>query len=824
MTIANSALNRILCAILLLPVVSALAPRAAARVARPEDESLEGRLVAAVRFSGDSDLRPESLAVQMRTQVGHAFSAAAANQDMKTLFERLRILATSYRTELTPSGEVVVIFEVHRFPIVRQVRFVGNDELDDQDLYEALHLSEAGIAAQGILGGQQASYQRRLLEVYEEKGFRYAEVQAELREVGSEVLLEFHIREGPEVRVDDIIFEGLSFFTPGDLTDLMETSESFWFFTRTFRERTLYTDLVRIEGFLHDEGFLDARVALEAIRPSEDFSEVDLVLRIDQGKRWEVGEIRIEGNESFSEEELRQLIRMKPGDPFRYSAYRKDHARVVGFYRDRGYIRVEVPVRPREIFAEEGNKVVVNFEIAEKQRKRIRDIRIEGNLNTADEVIRRELYFYPGQVFDQSELDYAQDRLRATGFFDASDGLPMAWIDTRETDDPAEEDVVVTVEDGPSGFMSFLFGVGSGVGFFVGVSVDKQNFDLFDLPSSPFAMFEEFFSQKAFHGGGQRLRLRANPGSRFSNYLIDFEEPYLTGPIERPVSFEVSGFIRDSIFRLYDESRVGGIFSLGKRITRDSKVTLGTRIERVEISDLQQTVQPIPDLLAVAGGHSIRGLISSFYYQDYDFVRNPTEGYRIDVDAQVLGGPFTGNVDIVKASATSEVLFPLYENEDQERHVLAVRGTTTYASEYSDTDNVPLFERYFAGGTATSLLVRGFDFRGMGPHQAGESVGGNGGVTVNTEYIFPLHSYYESRIQENVPFLRGVVFVDQGMLEPTWGDLGQGTWRIAVGIGIRVKIPLQLLAAPLEVYYGIPLRRAREDEREAISISFSTRF
>ena len=102
-----------------------------------------------------------------------------------------------------------------------------------------------------------------------------------------------------------------------------------------------------------------------------------------------------------------------------------------------------------------------------------------------------------------------------------------------------------------------------------GISIDKENFDLTDLPSGPIAFFDEFFDNRAFHGAGQRLQLRANPGARFSNFLIRFTEPGLTGPVRQPVSLDVDLYLRTSLLRLYDEDRTGGSVIFGKAWTRN---------------------------------------------------------------------------------------------------------------------------------------------------------------------------------------------------------------------------------------------------------------
>src|SRR5262249_6102911 len=156
----------------------------------------------------------------------------------------------------------------------------------------------------------------------------------------------------------------------------------------------------------------------------------------------------------------------------------------------------------------------------------------------------------------------------------------------------------------------------------------------------------------------------------------------------------------------------------------------------------------------------------------------------------------------------TEVMRPIYETEEEQRHVVDMRGTVVYGHGYGQTPDVPFFERFTAGGPGTLLEARGFEYRGLGPHEGSFPNGGLGGVIVNTEYIFPLIDLYDAKIRENTPFLRGLLFVDQGMLEPDWEDMAHGRWRISIGTGIRMRIPVQVLSAPLELYYSIPIQKA----------------
>jgi len=124
------------------------------------------------------------------------------------------------------------------------------------------------------------------------------------------------------------------------------------------------------------------------------------------------------------------------------------------------------------------------------------------------------------------------------------------------------------------------------------------------------------------------------------------------------------------------------------------------------------------------------------------------------------------------------------------KHVLSLQFTFGYGSGMRQTDDIPIFERFYAGGRDRP---RGFDFRGMGPHDRGDPVGGDALVLGTIEYSYPIF----------VEFLRGAFFYDIANLVPDLYDLQDTKWRNVVGFGIRFFIP-QLGNIPVKLDFGFP--------------------
>ncbi len=790
-------------------------------------------VVEEVVFEGSKRMSDEALRLQVRTQKGKPYSAKTIDDDIKTL-ARFLVWTKDVRPERLPGGGLRVVFKLVDIATVRHVRFIGNQALGEDDLRKALGLSENGMIPVPTPNGYGLRVLVRKLESkYEEEGYLHVELDARPEKEGDDFVLVFRITEGPKVHVDHVDFVGWHDFTPAfssfwshPLRALMKTSRSFWFFTSTYKPEMLKEDVFQIEQFLQDEGFLNARVAVESVTSNARGDSVDILIRVEQGERYVVRSIKLEGNQHFSSQELldAELIKLQPGMYYRQTLWKKDRDRLLKYYGHRGYVDCLVPLRPAETWAPDRPEVDLTIHVTEDEPKRVHDVRVVGNKTTRDEVVRRELDLHPGELFDTDEVDSALDRLRALEYFTDEHRSPHVWIDTEKTDDPKSKDAVMKVDEGGNGIFNLFGGLASGRGVFAGVDLTLINFDATDMPESWNRLFSDFADQRALHGDGEQLHLRANPGNRYSNYLVEFTDPYLNGPQIDRLFLNANLHLNEYLSRFYDEERAGGTVTVGKWLSRNANVSLGVRSDRVNITHILEDSPPIEDLEQVEGGNTVRALMGDFSWAHYDSLRYPTRGQKVDLETELVGGGLGGDADAWKASVSGEWLIPVWENEEQQRQVFSTRGAVAVAGAFWDSPNVPFFERYFAGGPGGLLQMRGFAWRGVGPHDRDFSQGGTHGWVLNHEYVFPLVDYYDARLRENTPFLRGLVFVDHGMLAGGWEELFEDRWRLSAGVGIRLRIPIAILALPLELYYGIPLQRTRYDERESFQINLFTRF
>jgi outer membrane protein insertion porin family len=234
----------------------------------------------------------------------------------------------------------------------------------------------------------------------------------------------------------------------------------------------------------------------------------------------------------------------------------------------------------------------------------------------------------------------------------------------------------------------------------------------------------------------------------------------------------------------------------------------------VKIHDISATAPAI--VWDADGKETIRALELDFGLRDLDRILQPSSGYRVRAFAHVASDLLASQTEFWRAGVTTNVYLPIYRDSRNRAHVVELRNSVRVGAGMGDDDNLYLTERYFMGGQGS---VRGFDFRGAGPTQFGHPTGGEALYLGSVEYSFPLFS---SRLQgalEETELLRGVLFVDGGMLGNDLGDEFFRQLRLTSGFGIRVRIP-GLGGLPIALDFAWPILRETTDDLEVFSFTF----
>ncbi|MGE0482009.1 MAG: outer membrane protein assembly factor BamA [Phycisphaerae bacterium] len=746
----------------------------------------EGALVERVEFQGLNRINEGFVRRLIKSREGQPFSTRQLQEDVRELLRSRKFLnaAGSTRAE---GDRAVVIFTVAEKPEIAGVEIVGNKRFTTEALFK-----ELPFAAGSVLDRFEVNKGRDdLLRKYKETGHFYAEVKLDDAAL-DEGRVVYTITEGPEVHVAQIAFEGNRAFAASVLRTKIKTQKRFWFIiSGVFDEEQAERDALAVEQFYRDEGFLDAKVGY---RPDFDpitREALTLTFVIEEGARYTVQAITVAGNAAFDTPRLLSEMQLAPGGFAREDTRRRDIRRVQDVYGEIGY--VDARIDTQYDFTETPGVVVLRYDIAENKRSKFGRITIRGNTTTKDEVIRRELRFYPGEDYNTVAARRAERRVLETTLFTPG-GVKITPLE----DVDGYREALVEVTEG--NMIDFLIGVGvsSDNGLIGNITVNNRNFDLLDWPRT----WGEFFRGRAFRGDGQTLRLSLEPGVEVSRFRIDFTEPYL---FDKPLRFDTAFFLFERDRGPYTEERLGGNVSLSRRFETGPlngwAVEGAVGLEGVDITDVKTfAAKAIRD---ARGSSTLTTLKGTIVRDTTDSRIQPSEGSRLSVSWEQAGA-LGGDWDFGRPGASARWYRTVRTDILDRKSILSLRGDIGYI-----VGDAPVFERFYAGGFGS---LRGFDFRGVSPRKGvyDDAVGGDFILLTGAEYSVPLYA-------ETV---RGVTFIDMGTVEE---DFEITNWRVSVGFGIRINLDF-FGRIPMIFDFGFPIAKDDDDATRVFNFSFGASF
>ncbi len=820
--------------------------------------ALEGRTVVRILVEGSPRIPLDRVRANLLTKEGAPFSRAQADTDVKRLWNLLKLMA---KVEVRPEGKgVAVRFLVKDFGAYSNFRIKGLHALTLKEALEIMDLRQ-GAALDEPSARTKAEL---LLARYERMGYAFARVETRPSPDGKTLV--FHVEEGPLVRVRSIRMVGNrafpDFATLGlrknvfgssgassvpshiinpNLTwkDLDAWLMAPWVLVGKFLDMilhdnpysasTLEDDVEKIRDFYRAEGYKDAVVAVQDVKFSPDKTRVDITLLVHEGPLYRVGKVDLiqevpKGRKKplLEKNKILPLLKLAPGSPYKSSTVKHDEYTIKMYYGKRGFPAEDLGgpeafriLTPLEVFHPGKAVVDVTYRVYEGYRKRLRKINVYGNRNTKDEVIRREISLHPGEPVDMEKLQRSLYRLDALHYFDDSRGVSTV----RKTlvpvpGSPDEVDLDVHVKEGKTGSLLWSAGVSTNMGFFGRFTLRRRNFDLFRPPTSadPIEAVSQILDGRAFYGGGQTLILDVQPGTKLNFFDIRFKDPDVFGLYEDRIGLDVSLYKRWRYYRNYRDERLGAYVGLSRLLNFKTRVSFGIRNEWVDVGDVEYDA---PYTVWESEGFTrFRELSGGVEFRDVDDPVQPARGGSWSLEGRSGGGFLGGAQDYLGLSTEGQVYLPVLTDGQGRFHVLSLRAGFDWNRPYGDTQVLHVSRRYFLGGRGT---IRGFRYRGAGPSQFSNPLGGEARWLASAEYLIPLFSVMPERGDRQIDMVRLVLFTDAGGLgmEVTDHSLWQG--RVGAGVGVRVRIP-GLSFLPIALDLGYPLVRQKSDHTQVFSI------
>jgi outer membrane protein insertion porin family len=213
-----------------------------------------------------------------------------------------------------------------------------------------------------------------------------------------------------------------------------------------------------IEEYLKARGYRDA-----VVNYTRDPSgpELTITFTVKQGRRHVVSAIAADGNRAVTQAELRQLLRIKEGEPFVQAAVDGGVAAIRDLYRARGFTRPVLQASVTTLPAASGDQPVqVRLNITEGPRTLVGEVAFAGNSVFTEAELRGMMTTAAGRPFSDVELAADRDRVELEYLNRGYESIQVAPA-TVLAENGTRADVRVAVTEGPQIIVDHVIIVGN---------------------------------------------------------------------------------------------------------------------------------------------------------------------------------------------------------------------------------------------------------------------------------------------------------------------------------------------------------------------------
>lgn len=610
----------------------------------------EGKIVKKILFQGLKNTSEDDLHYVMKTTVGYPLKAVEVREDIKKIFKKGNFESIVVEVEEYMNG-VRLRFVCKERPIVKEIRFKGIDKVSESDLTSVIPIKEGGVIRKDFLEKSVAAIRKK----YNDEGLFNAVIRYDVKpakgEDESSVRVTFIIDEGEDIKIQKLTLLGPKALNKKELLSVMDTAEKSLFKDGDFKRDTWEQDKTKLLAYYRQYGYIEAQIAEESVEyewlnpEKKDARGIFITLKINEGDIFYFDKYTVQimgkpGETVFTPKEImKDFEQTRTGAVFNDTTFQMDRQAISFKYASRGYIFARVvpnrSVMEREVVVR-GKRikrkfVTINFVIEEGSQAYVDMIIIKGNKKTKDKVIRRELVIREGDLFDSRKLQLSREKVYNLGFF------KQVNIDVRPGSREGYMNLIVDVEEQPTGTISLGGGYGTTSGFSIFADVAENN----------------------LLGNGQRVGVRFEYGPERTSITLSFAERWL---FNQPIGLNTSIFYNlynvrsnqtaftstngsTSSEANYKREAIGYALGLSYRFLHYQ--TIGATWSHAFTKVKNPSGNSSEEIMysQKLGYQEKRSITVYLSHDSRDNYLNPTKGFNIDLAANFTGGNVLGGSD-----------------------------------------------------------------------------------------------------------------------------------------------------------------------------------
>ena len=674
-----------------------------------------------------------------------------------------------------------IIIQLDEADVLNNFSVSGNKKINSNKIKEIIELEKGQILTNKNIFDSKI----RLQDAYKEKGYHNIQITDSIQasEFDYASNLSFKIIEGNKLKINEIIINGGNTFSQEKIKRIFKKNKELkWYFPwkGKFNEDEIQSDKSLVTAFYQNKGFKDFYFIDHTVQYND--KSINLIYNIYEGPKYYHRNVDWDGNSLINDSTLTQAFDIKRGDIYSLQEFNISlFQNISPLYMDRGYLNFNISHNFNYL---ENDSIDVVFNIIENNIVRVRKIIIKGNHKTNENVIRREVDIYPGDIFNRTKFIDVRTRIMLLNLFE--NVVPDIMLV-----DEDEVDLVIEVLEKGVGQANFTMGWNRVQGFNGGGG--------FQLPN--------------FLGRGQTISLSYNRGlssnsttyntsstnssnSVAQSFSISFFEPALYDTPnmigasysynETPSSRTISGLdINSSSVSISfgkrklnwpdDKFKVTWIFTKSiKRYLAGDEQQLTNSFPFIESSDIEFLNSKYQFR---SSGVSLSQILKRRGLNHPEF---PTEGSEFMWDFTYSGGILGGIEDYIKNTFSFNFFIPISEK-------ITIGNLFKFGNieRISNNSIIPPQKYFIMGGSGIPYgeMLRGYPENSIGPYyyENNYPVGGK----LLSRYSLEARFLFSSN-----PTMYGFIFADAGNVWSGYDTIDPYHLKRSAGFGVRLFMPM----------------------------------